>query len=270
MTSVLPAIAAELVKSRRSGVTWGVAAAFSLTPLVGALFMVILKDPESARRLGLLGAKARLTAGTAEWPTFLGLLAQTEAVAGAILFAFLTAWVFGREFADRTVRGLLAISTPRWATVVGKYIVIAGWGVVITVWVVIVGWLSGTLVGLPAWSDDLWRDTLARIAVIALVTIALQSTTAFFASAGRGYIPPLAWAVLTMALAQILAVLGWGHVFPWAVPALVSGVTGPEGETADAVSFLVVGITALVGLLATIAWWERADIAWWERADHTV
>jgi len=259
VTGVLAAIATEFAKSRRSRVTWGVAAAFSLTPLIGALFMIILKDPEAARRVGLLGEKARLTAGTAEWPTFLGLLAQTEAVAGAVLLAFLTAWVFGREFADRTVRGLLAIATPRWAIVVGKSIVVAGWGVAITVVVAIIGWLAGTLIGLPAWSDELWRDALARIAVIALLTIALQSTTALFASAGRGYIPALAWAVLTMAVAQILAVLGWGHVFPWAVPALVSGVTGPEGETADALSFLVVGVTALVGLLATIAWWERAD-----------
>ena len=259
MTSVLAVIAAEVAKSRRSRVTWGVAAAFSLTPLIGALFMFILKDPEAARRLGLIGAKARLSAGTADWPTYLGLLAQTEAVAGAILFAFLTAWIFGREFADRTVRGLLAISTPRWAIVIGKSVVVVGWGVLITVCVVIVGWFAGMLVGLPGWSDELWREALARIALIALLTIALQTTTAFVASAGSGYIPPLAWAVLTMALAQILAVLGLGHTFPWAVPALVSGVTGPDGETADAASFLVVAITALAGSLATIAWWERAD-----------
>ena len=77
-------------------------AGFSLAPLVIGLFMVILKDPESARSLGLLGAKAQLTAGTADWPTFLSMLGQAVAVGGAILFAFLTAWVFGREFADRT------------------------------------------------------------------------------------------------------------------------------------------------------------------------
>ena len=75
------------------------------------LFMVILKDPERARALGLLGAKAQLTAGTADWPTYLSLLGQSVAVGGAVLFAFLTAWVFGREFADKTIRGLLARRT---------------------------------------------------------------------------------------------------------------------------------------------------------------
>ena len=67
--------------------------------------MIILKDPDRARQLGLLGPKAQLFGGTADWPSILGLLSQAVAVGGAVLFAFLTAWVFGREFADRTFPG---------------------------------------------------------------------------------------------------------------------------------------------------------------------
>ncbi len=109
-----------MLKARHSRVPWGVAIGFSIAPLVMGLFMVILKDPERARSLGLLGAKAQLTAGTADWPTFLNMLGQAVAIGGAILFAFLTAWVFGREFADRTVRGLLANPTPRRTIVLAK------------------------------------------------------------------------------------------------------------------------------------------------------
>ncbi len=82
--------------------------------------MVILKDPEMARSLGLLGSKAALTAGSADWPTFLSLLGQAVAVGGAVLFAFLTAWVFGREFADRTLRNVLASPTSRRNIVLAK------------------------------------------------------------------------------------------------------------------------------------------------------
>ncbi len=259
MSALRAAITTELLKSRHSRVPWGVAAGFSLAPLVGGLFMIILKDPAWARQLGLLGAKAQLTAGTADWPTYLGLLAQAVAVGGAVLLAFLTAWLFGREFADRTVRGLLAIPTPRWAIVGAKSIVVAAWGAVITAWVVLLGLVVGVLVDLPGWSADLALGAVVRIAVAAILIIGLQSTTAFFAGAGRGYLLPLAWAVLTMALAQVLAVLGWASLFPWAVPALVAGVTGPEGEVPTAASFVIVGVTILAGLAATVAWWERAD-----------
>ena len=90
MNNLASAISTEFLKARRSKVPWAIAAGFSLAPLVAGLFMVILKDPASARQLGLIGAKAQLTAGVADWPTFLGLLAQAVAVGGGILFAFLT------------------------------------------------------------------------------------------------------------------------------------------------------------------------------------
>src|SRR4051794_21105952 len=101
-----------MLKAGRSRVPWGVAIGFSLAPLVMGLFMVILKDPDRARSLGLLGAKAQLTAGTADWPTYLDLLGQAVAVGGAVLFAFLTAWVFGRGFAGQTGSGVPAGPTP--------------------------------------------------------------------------------------------------------------------------------------------------------------
>jgi ABC-2 type transport system permease protein len=184
------AVGTELLKARRSRVPWGVAAGFSLAPLVMGLFMIILKDPERARALGLLGAKAQLTAGTADWPTFLNLLGQAVAVGGAILFAFLTAWVFGREFADRTIRGILAIPTPRRTIIAAKSIVIAAWALAISTWVLALGLVIGALVGLPGWAAGDAGGSIAAIALAAVLTIGLQTWAACFAGVGRGYIAP--------------------------------------------------------------------------------
>jgi ABC-2 type transport system permease protein len=259
MNNLAAAVSTEFLKTRRSKVPWAIAAGFSLAPLVAGLFMVILKDPVSARQLGLIGAKAQLSAGVADWPTFLSLLAQAVAVGGGMLFAFLTSWIFGREFADRTVRILLAIPTPRWAIVTAKSVVVATWCSGIAVWVLTLGIGIGLLIGLPGWSADSALHAVGTIALAALLTMFLQTTTAFFAGVGRGYIPPLAWAVLTIFLAQVMAVLGWGAWFPWAVPALVAGATGPEGEVATGSSLLIVALTAILGLVATLGWWQRAD-----------
>ena len=259
MNGLSAAIGTELTKARHSRVPWGVAAGFTLAPLVLGLFMVILKDPEAARSLGLLGAKAQLMAGTADWPTFLSMLGQALTVGGAILFAFLTAWVFGREFADRTVRGLLAVQTRRRAIVIGKAIVIAAWSAAIALWVIALGLAIGAIVGLPGWSQEDAAKALAGMALGALLTIALQTTTAFFAGAGRGYIAPLAWAVAMIVASQILAVLGWGNWFPWSVPAILAGAGGVAVEPVSIGGVLLVVAVALVGLGATITWWERAD-----------
>jgi ABC-2 type transport system permease protein len=253
------ALATEFLKARRSRVPWGVAVGFSIAPLVMGLFMVILKDPEGARALGLLGTKAALTAGTADWPTYWSLLGQAVTVGGAVLFAFLSAWVFGREFADRTIRGLLAIPTPRRTIVLAKAIVVATVALATSLWVLILGLIIGVLVGLPDWSAAKAAEAISAIALAAILTIALQGGTAFFAGVGRGYIAPLAWAVATIAASQILAVLGWGAWFPWSVPAIVAGAGGAAVEPVGPGGVAMVVLAAIVGLAATVAWWERAD-----------
>src|SRR5215210_5366214 len=103
MTLFRAALWAEALKARRSKVPWLTALGFSLAPLVGGLFMIILKDPERARSMGLISAKAQL-AGVADWPTLLNMLTQATAVGGALLFALVTAWVFGREFSEHTAK----------------------------------------------------------------------------------------------------------------------------------------------------------------------
>lgn len=259
MTQLRTALAVELLKARRSRVPWVAALAFSLAPLVSGLFMVILKDPEAARSLGLLGAKAALTAGTADWPTFLNMLGQAVAIGGAILFAFFTTWVFGREFADRTVRNLLASPTSRRVIVLAKAIVVAGWGISVSAWVIALGLTTGAFVGLPGWSSEDALRALGSMGLAAVLTIALQSGVALAAGIGRGYIAPLGFAILTVALAQIVAVLGWGAWFPWSVPAILAGAGGSEVEPVTIGGALFVLVTAGIGLAATVAWWERAD-----------
>ena len=62
-----------------------------------------------------------------------------------------------------------------------------------------------------------------------------------------------------VALSQILTVLGWGAWFPWAVPALLAGAGGAAVEPVTPAGVFVLLIVATAGLLATIAWWDRAD-----------
>ncbi len=67
------AIWAELLKARRSRLPWLTVLAFTVASGVGGLFMFILQDPDRARTLGLLGAKAvQLAGATADWPSYLG------------------------------------------------------------------------------------------------------------------------------------------------------------------------------------------------------
>jgi ABC-2 type transport system permease protein len=259
MSTITQALWAELLKARRSRMPLMTVLGFSLAPFAGGFFMIVVKDPELARRLGLISAKAQIVAGMADWPTYLGLLAQATVVGGILLFSLISSWVFGREYSDHTIKDLLALPTPRSAVVLAKFILIALWSAALTAAISLIGLAIGTAVGLPPTSAEvLWHGTIT-IAFTACLTIALAAPIAFVASAGRGYLPPMGAAILAVVLAQIVAITGWGGYFPWSVPALYAGVAGPEYAQLEAGSYAIVFLAGLLGVIATCLWWELAD-----------
>ena len=54
---------------------------------------------------------------------------------------------------------------------------------------------------------------------------------------------------------NLVAILGWGEYFPWAVPGLYA-----QGKTSlPPISFWIVFLTGLAGMIGTYLWWMYAD-----------
>ena len=261
MSNIRQAFWVELLKARRSKMPLLTVLAFSLAPLAGGFFMFIMKDPELARRMGVISLKAQIVAGSADWLTFLGIMTQAVAIGGIILFSLITSWVFGREYADHTISDLLALPTSRSAVVLAKFFLIVLWSAVLTLAIYLIGLGVGTAVVLPAAPPAIYWQGSVTMAITACLTIALVTPIAFFASAGRGYLPPMGAAIMAVILAQVVAAAGWGEYFPWSIPALYSGMAGPAYANLGVVSYLIVLLMSLAGLMATLAWWELADQA---------
>jgi ABC-2 type transport system permease protein len=254
MNNLAQAIWVEFLKARRSKMPLFTALGFAMVPLGGGFFIMVLKDPEMARRVGLISAKAQLTMGTADWPTYLRFLTLAVGAGGIILFGLIASWVFGREYSDRTVKDLLALPTPRSAIVVGKCVVIAAWSAAVTVIAGLVALCIGTALDLPRVSPQVFLQSGTTIAIAACLTIALATPIAFSASAWHGYLPAIGVMILAMGLAQLVNAAGWGAYFPWAVPALYA-----QGENLGIVSYVIVILTGFAGLIGTLLWWEWAD-----------
>jgi len=259
MNNFLSALWIETLKMRRSKVPLFTAIGFSIAPLVGGLLMIILKDPEAARSMGLISTKAQMLAGVADWPTYFNVLAQAVAVGGAILFAIITIWVFGREFSDRTAKELLALPTSRETIISAKFVVIALWTFVLSLFIFGLGLVVGKLVVIPGWSMGLLQTSFVDVLGTALLVIAMLPIVAFAASIGRGYMPPFGWTILTVVMAQVAVITGWGDWFPWSVPALFSGAIGPRAEQLGIHSYVIVILFSIIGLVATYYWWRNAD-----------
>lgn len=248
----------EARKATRSRLPLFTVLGFLVMPFALAFMMVVLKDPDLAQQMGLISAKAQLTAGSADWPTYLGAYAQGIAIGGLVLFSLITSWVFGREFADGMVKDLLAVPVARSSILLAKFIVTAVWCVALTVIVYVLGLVLGAVIVLPQWSTDvLIRGSLALLITFCLVMVVLIPV-AFFASFGRGYLPPMGVMLLLVALANVVTIAGWGDYFPWAIPLIYAGMVG-EGGALEPTSYTIVLLTGLAGLGATYLWWMRAD-----------
>ncbi len=259
MKAFAAALWAELLKARKSKVMLGGMIVFMILPLAAGFFMLILKNPDQAKAMGIINAKAQITAMTADWPSFLQMIAMGAGALGQILFAFITAWEFGREFSDHTVKEWLSLPTPRPAVIAAKFVTIVLWAFGLGVLIYLVSLGVGTLVHIPGGTPELkWTTFLNLLATVPL-NLMLMPLAAFFASRGRGYILPLAWSVLALAIADLINVLGWGDWFPWGVPVLVSGMVKPTADKVGLHSYLMVALACGIGLLLTFGWWRKAD-----------
>jgi ABC-2 type transport system permease protein len=258
MNAFFAALWAETLKAYRSRVIGISIAVATIFPLVDGFFMLILKNPERAKEMGLIGAKAQLVAGNADWPGFFYVLVMTG-IAGGILFDFLVVWVFGREFSDRTVKELLALPTPRGTIVAAKFVLLAVWTQALSLWIFGLGLVIGNAVDIPGGSAHLNMVSFGLFMSAAFLNFLLMPCVAYIAGLGRGYLPPMAWIFFTLASAQLLQIMGWGDWYPWAVPALVAATAGPKGGSIGLYSVIMVWIACAAGLAATFVWWRKAD-----------
>lgn len=251
------ALRGELLKVRRSAVPATTLLVTLLIPLVGGLFMFIAGDPDRARSLGLLGQKAELAGVTADWAGLIGFVTQAVAAASLMVYSFVATWLFGREFVDGTARYLMALPIARDRIVAAKLVVLAGWSALLAVWVALVTVVVGAVMRLPGWDSAAVLAGLGRILVAGLLMIPAVLPVAYLASRTRGYLGALAIALLLLLVGQVAAILGWGAVVPWSIPALAAGVA--PGQHAGAGSILICLLTGVAGAVATVRWWRSPD-----------
>lgn len=220
-----------------------------------ALLILLAKHPELTAKLGLIGAKANLTTyASASWSTYLPLTSEIVAAGGFVLYVLAASWVFGREFADGTVKDLLAVPIPRRSILAAKFILLAIWSAGLTILMECASLALGGLLRLPGGSARIFLGNFGIAAVTGLMVIAVGLPFAWVASLGRGYLLPVGMAILTAAATNLIAVIGMGPYFPWAIPGLYS-----QGQVQTPASFVVIILTGLVGVAITYRWWMTAD-----------
>lgn len=253
-------LATEFMKLHRSKVTWGTLLGLSLAPLGLALFMWIVREPERAASLGLLGTKANLSGLEATWPAYASTLTMVVGIGGLLLLSFIVAYIFGREYTELTAKNMLALPVARHWFVISKLVVALTWWLVLVAAVLVESFVIGLALGLPGLTGQLVLSTIGNALLAAGISYLVVPVVAWITTVGRGYMPPLAFALGMLALGDVFGKTGWAQWFPWSILPLLMGMVG-KPQTLPVGSYVVLALTFVAGVAATIAQLRWADNA---------
>jgi ABC-2 type transport system permease protein len=260
MKEFYAALVTELTKTRKSKMLWGSFIFFGFIAVMLAFLMLVARHPEIAGNSAVLSTKASFIS-KADWPTYFGLMLQMVLTLGAMGPAIVTIWVFGREYSDRTIKDLLVLPVSRINIVLSKFIVVFFWSLLLMFLLFGFGLISGLIIHLDGWNRELVQHKIVVLIVSSLLTILLFPVVTFITCLSRGYLLPIGFAILMMITTQFIYIglPGITPYFPWAIPGLYSGAAGPFSPKPEAISYVILGLTCLLGISGTAAWWRYAD-----------
>jgi ABC-2 type transport system permease protein len=260
MKSLKAALWIEYLKVIRSKILWISILVFAFIACMMSLLMLIAKYPELAGKSAVLSTKASFVESV-DWSSFFGLLTQIMLSLGTVGFGIVTAWVFGREYSDRVIKDLLALPVSRLTIVFAKFIVIFAWCVILAFTIFITGIIAGSFIDLDGWSPGFGIHWFKIYFGSALLTTLLNPLMALISCWGRGYLLAIAYVLLILITTQFIfmGLPGITPYFPWAIPALFSGIAGPGLQDPGFLSYFILGLAGLLGFIGTAAWWRFAD-----------
>jgi ABC-2 type transport system permease protein len=256
----LIALNIEFIKAVKSKMLWATVIFFGFIAIMLGFLMLVAKHPEIGGKSEVLSMKASMISRP-DWPTFFWLLLQMVLTVGSIGPAIVTIWVFGREYADRTIKDMLALPVSRLNIVLAKFVIVFFWSLLLLLLLYGFAIITGLAIHLDGWTMDLFRQKTLAFSVSALLTVLLFPVITFITCISRGYLLSVGIAILILIATQFvyLGMPGITPYFPWAIPGLYSGVAGPLSPKPEVISYVILGLTSILGIAGTEAWWRFAD-----------
>ncbi|MTI57736.1 ABC transporter permease [Geosporobacter ferrireducens] len=227
----------ELRKIIRANVFWLVFLVFAFGPIMMGVGIILSSNT-----------------GEINWQMYLTELLNNLAALGLIGYTFIAAWVFGREFTDKTVKDLLAKPVSRSQIVLSKLLVILAWNVLLSLYMFTIGLAVGGVLGLTGWSADLIWNIFFRFMITSLLFIVVTTPGTFLANVSKGYLAPLGLILVIVIFSSVMASLGFAPYFPWTIPSVFLS-TGSLHLS----SIIILASTGIAGIVGTFAWWRFAE-----------
>ncbi|CAM3473234.1 ABC transporter permease [Occultella aeris] len=195
-------------------------------------------------------------AATRDWAGLLSAAAQITSAGGLLGFGTVLAWMFGREFADRTVSALFALPVGRGRIALAKIAVYLIWVVAVSLLLGLALLVLGGAFGYGRPDAEVWAG-LGRQWALGALTGAIAMPVAWVVTLTRSLLAGVGAVIGVVVLTQVAVLAGAGGAMPPAAPALWAMSRGTEVSVGQLAVALVCA-AAFVAL--TWASWARLQL----------
>ncbi|WP_341346907.1 ABC transporter permease [Paenibacillus sp. FSL H3-0469] len=235
--NILSVLHCEIRKIIRSNVFWIMFLVLGFGPIMMGVGNVLSSD-----------------AGGVTWEVYLNGLLETLAPLGVIGYTFVAAWVFGREFSDRTIKDLLAKPISRAKIVLSKFLVILAWCVLLSIYMFAIGLAVGAILGVAGGSAAFIWSLFLKFLITSLLFILVTTPSILLANVTKGYLAPLGLILIIVILSNVLSSFGFAPYFPWTIPSVFLSTGSLQLS-----SIIILAYTGIIGIAGTFAWWRYAE-----------
>jgi ABC-2 type transport system permease protein len=175
-------------------------------------------------------------------------------VGGELGFGFITAWFFGREYTDHTVKDLLSLPFPRCFIILAKFMIIFLYFLLVSIIMFIIPYIAGSIAYPNMYTMNEILQYLQYHTVMTLIIILLNTPLAFIAVCSGGYLLSISFLVFAFIIGIIINNMGYGSLYPLMIPSIYI-----EQRKLEGVTWTILFLYSMSGLLATIGWWRFVD-----------
>lgn len=261
------AFKAELLKLKGSRMlAWSGVVVVGYAVLTVVLNVALLRDPGFTSRLAQVGGPFGRAVDQGfyvlNWKNQLRVAVQgISGTWGLLLLSFVTAYVFGREYKERTSKNLLTTPIRREHVVLAKLIVVFLWSFAIMILAIMVNTIGLAMMNTPdfAWTH-LWSAALDAVKVTALLSLTLP-LVAWLTILGRGYLRAMLFAFAVQMAGNGLSGTSASPYWPWNMPVHLVGASWlpvVSGGLPAASWAIALGVCAL-GTVLALRQFDTAD-----------
>jgi len=188
------------------------------------------------------------------------LLGQILTVVMVLAAGFVAAWLFGREWADKTIGSLFSLPVSRTAIAWAKVSITSAWVIACVTFAVGAAALAVATADASHLDVATWRSLGLDWAAATMMGL-LGIPFGWLAVVTRGYLGALGGIIGITAVSQILASVGVGRWVPYVAPAVWAGAGGDQASSDIGAAHLLWALAfAVLGAWAAVSAFARARL----------